>query len=53
LSAISTKILSAAILFLTFKDVKEDHWKCAYDNIVIIIANEFERHAAILQQCII
>jgi len=32
------------VIFLTFKDVKEDNWESCYEKIKKVIANEFERH---------
>lgn len=32
------------VIFLTFKDVKEDNWEFAYKRMISAIAKEFERH---------
>lgn len=37
------------VIFLTFKDTKENNWEDAYANIANVISNEFRRHAQALQ----
>lgn len=36
------------VIFLTFKDVKEESWEMTYKKIVDLIANEFKRHDYLL-----
>ena len=36
------------VIFITFKDVKEDSWEGAYKSIVDLIATEYQRHYPIL-----
>src|SRR3990167_11343179 len=34
------------VIFISFKDVKDDDWESAYKNITILISKEFKYHAA-------
>jgi len=36
------------VIYLTFKDVKENNWKSTYEHLVKIIANEFHNYSSIL-----
>ncbi len=38
------------VIFLTFKDIKEDTWESAYKKLRTIIAKEFQRHLPIVQE---
>lgn len=38
------------VIYLTFKEVKEDNWENAYEKIKEIIAQEFIRHSYLLQE---
>jgi hypothetical protein len=38
------------VIYLTFKDVKNDNWEDCYDKIKICIGAEFARHSYILQE---
>jgi len=40
------------VIFLTFKDIKENNWKSCYIKLREVIANEFKRHFHTLKQTI-
>ncbi len=40
------------VIFLTFKDVKEESWDIAYSRLIQIIADEFKYHLPILEKTI-
>lgn len=36
------------VIFLTFKDIKADNWQDAYQQLIVIISKEFERHSEVM-----
>ncbi|WP_303149525.1 AAA family ATPase [uncultured Cloacibacillus sp.] len=41
------------VIYVTFKDVKCDDWDTAYDSIRMVLRNEVQRHAELLNSCLI
>ncbi len=39
----------SSVIFLTFKDVKENNWQAAYTKLVYVIAEEYKRHRPIVE----
>jgi hypothetical protein len=38
------------VIFLTFKDIKEENWEIAYKKIISLVAQEFKYHFAVLEK---